>query len=113
MGVRAMTIATLFLGVLLATSYQPVKGQTDDSPTWTANGDRTTKNGVAVSQDYIKSGLIKFGDVLYIEGVGYKVVNDVMNIRHKQRIDVLVFTKAEERKFGTRKLKVWLLRGPK
>lgn len=89
------------------TSYQPVAKQTDSSPTWTSIGDRTTMFGVAVSQDMLRSKQVKYGDVLYIEGVGMRVVNDCMNARYTQRLDVLVFTYAEEKRIGTRRLQVW------
>lgn len=102
-------ILTVFLGLMPVTSYQPVASQTDSSPTWTSIGDRTTKFGVAVSQDLLKSGRVRYGDVLYIEGVGMRVVNDCMNARHKNRIDILVFTYAEEKRMGTRTLRVWRL----
>lgn len=63
--------------------------------------------GVAVSQDLLKDGTVKYGDVLYIEGVGMRVINDCMHPRHHRRLDVLVFTYAEEKRIGTRRCKVW------
>lgn len=93
----------LVLIVVTLTSYQPVKAQTDDSPTWTSIGDRTTKFGAAVSQDFLKDGRLKYGDVLYVPGFGYRVVNDCMNARHKNALDLLVLTHAEEKKVGVRK----------
>lgn len=93
------------------TSYQPIPSQTDSSPTWTSIGDRTTKYGVAVSRDLLASGLVKYGDVLKIEGIpGLRVVNDTMNKRHKNAVDILVFTHAEEKRIGTRKGRVWRIR---
>ncbi len=90
------------------TSYQPVAKQTDSSPTWTSIGDRTTKYGVAVSQDMLKDGRVKYGDTIYIEGYGARVVNDCMNKRYTNRVDLLVFTHAEEKRIGTRQnVKVW------
>lgn len=106
-----MLIEALLLGVLQVTSYQPVAGQTDTSPTWTSIGDRTTKFGVAVSQDLLKTGVVKYGDILYIEGFGYRVVNDCMNSRHKKSIDLLVFTKKQERIVGTRHVRVYRIPG--
>lgn len=103
-----MDIIAVALVGLTMTAYQPVAKQTDSSPTWTSEGDRTTKHGVAVSQDMLADGRVKYGDVLYIDGVGYRVVNDCMNKRHVNRIDVLVFTHAEERRIGTRSgITVW------
>ena len=103
-----MTTATLILiGLLTVTSYRPVPSQTDSTPTWTSIGDRTTKFGVAVSQDLLKSGVVKYGDVLYIPGYGMRVVNDCMHKRKKNSIDLLVLTQAEEERIGTRHLVIY------
>lgn len=96
------------VAVAIVTGYQPVAKQTDNSPTWTSVGDRTTKYGVAVSQDMLKDGRVKYGDILYIEGFGARVVNDCMNARHTNRVDLLVFTHKEEKRIGVRNnVKVW------
>ena len=100
-------IALILLGVLTTTSYRPIVGQTDASPTWTSIGDRTTKYGVAVSQDLLKSGQVKYGDVLFVEGFGLRVVNDCMHYRKRNSIDLLVLTHKEEQRIGTRHLKVY------
>ena len=106
-----MLIELLLLGTLTVTSYRPVPSQTDASPTWTSIGDRTTKYGCAVSRDLLKSGAVHYGDVLYIEGYGYRIVNDTMNIRHTKHIDMLVFTHDEEKAVGTRHLKIYVVKG--
>lgn len=106
-----MIFKAILLGVLTVTSYRPVASQTDSSPTWTSIGDRTTKFGCAVSQDLLKSGAVHYGDVLYIEGYGKRVVNDTMNKRHTNHVDLLVFTHGEEKVIGTRHLKVYLIGG--
>lgn len=95
------------------TAYQPIAAQTDDSPTWTSEGDRTTKHGCAVSQDLLKNGRVKYGDVLYVPGFGYRVVNDTMNKRHTNSVDLLVFTHAEEKHVGIRHLTIYKLGEPK
>ena len=106
-----MTLATLvLLGLVTVTSYRPIKSQTDSTPTWTSIGDRTTKFGVAVSQDLLKSGVVKYGDVLYIPGYGMRVVNDCMHPRKEKSIDLLVMTKAEEKRIGTRHLIVYIVK---
>lgn len=104
------TLLIVALSTLTITSYRPVPDQTDNSPTWTSIGDRTTKYGVAVSQDLLKEKKVKYGDILLIEGIGMKVVNDTMNIRHKRHVDILVFTHKEEVKIGTQKRKVYVIR---
>lgn len=107
-----MLIKLILLGTLQLTSYRPIPEQTDDSPTYTSIGDRTTKFGCAVSQDLLKTGLVAYGDILYIPGYGYRVVNDTMNIRHKNHVDLLVFTHNEEKAVGVRHLKVFKVTQP-
>jgi 3D (Asp-Asp-Asp) domain-containing protein len=111
------------LGVLTVTAYRPIARQTDDSPTWTSIGDRTTVYGVAVSQDLLckvnkhcrrnvalcDRSKIHYGDVLLIEGVGPRIVNDCMAPRHRNHLDVLVLTYADEKRFGTRHVKAFRL----
>ena len=64
--------------------------------------------GVAVSQDMLRDGRVKYGDPIYIEGFGTRIVNDCMNKRYTNRIDLLVFTQQEEHVIGVRKnVKVW------
>ncbi len=112
-----MIVELLLLGTLTATSYRAVPEQTkpsctDRSHCETANGDNVSELGVAISQDFLDSGIVHFGDCLYIDGVGFRIVNDCMHRRHKRCVDVFVYTYAEEKKFGTRHLKVWVVRAP-
>lgn len=112
-----MYIKAIFLGVLMATSYRPVPAQTkptclDRHHCETANGENVSELGVAVSQDFLDSGQLHFGDCLYIDGVGFRLVNDCLNYRYKKRIDVFVYTKDEEKAFGVRHVKVWIVCKP-
>ncbi len=112
-----MLFKAILLGTLIATSYRPVPEQTKPEckgrhACETANGENVSELGVAVSQDYLDSGTIHYGDCLYIDGVGFRLVNDCLNRRYKRRIDVFVYTQKEERAFGVRHLKVWLVTQP-
>jgi len=113
-------MVALFMGNFVVTSYQAVPEQTRPQGfEWTASGEKTNVHGVAVSQDMLKrnGGDFTFGDMVWIEGVGLKFINDTMNVRHKKRFDVLVPTHGAEVKFDRafkgKKLKVWLIRVPK
>lgn len=107
-----MLIKLILLGTMTLTSYRPIPEQTDDSPTFTSIGDRTTRFGCAVSQDLLKNGLVAYGDILYIPGYGYRVVNDTMHPRHKNHVDLLVNTHDEEKAVGVRHLKVFKVTQP-
>lgn len=106
-----LVLLTLFVGNLTLTSYRSVKEQTDSSPYLTSIGERVNNHGVAVSQDLLRSGAVRYGDLLYIEGQGFKVVNDTMNSRINKSIDVWLETEAEEstfqKKWRSGKVRVW------
>ncbi len=109
-----MMAKLLLLGTLTVTSYRPTPSQTRPGCTdrWhcdTANGDGITRYGVAVSQDLIKTGALRYGDVICVEGISCRVVNDCMNARIKRSVDLMVFTKAEEHRIGVRHLRVYKL----
>lgn len=109
-----MVWVVTLVGSLLTTSYRSVPEQTDASPFITSIGERVNEHGIAVSQDLLRSGAVKYGDHVYIEDVGFKVVNDCLNARHRNHIDVWVDSLAAEKKFHKkfkgRKLKVYLVR---
>ena len=104
-----------FIGAALVvtlTSYQPIPAQTKPEcrnrhQCETSIGDGITMYGCAVSQDLLKSGEVHYGDILYVPGFGYRIVNDTMNIRHKHSVDLLVFNREEEKKVGVRHLTVY------
>jgi len=97
------------------TSYRSIPSQTDDSPYTTSIGERVHPHGIAVSRNLLKrwGGPFNYGDFVYIEGIGFKVINDTMHERYKDHIDVWVQTYAEEKEFDknfrNRKVKIWLL----
>lgn len=104
-------LTTELVGELVVTSYRSTVRQCDSTPFHTSIGEHVHPHGVAVSQDLLLSGRIKYGDTLFIEGVGFKIVNDTMNARWKNRIDVWLSTYEEEKefdaKFRGKKLHVW------
>lgn len=113
-----MMTELLLLGVLQVTSYQAIPAQTkpeckDRHNCETSIGDGLTMYGCAVSQDLLKSGRVHYGDVLWVPGFGWRVVNDTMNIRHKNSVDLLVFSRAEEKRVGVRHIKIYRVEEPK
>ncbi len=111
-----MVVTALLIGILTVTSYRAVPEQTKPGCTsrnncHTSIDDGLTKFGVAVSQDLLAKGVVHYGDIVYIPGYGYRVINDCMGLKNKQAIDLFVFTKAQEKAVGTRHLKVYLVKG--
>jgi 3D (Asp-Asp-Asp) domain-containing protein len=106
-----LVLVTVFLGTMTVTSYRSVPSQTDSSPWITSIGERVHPHGVAVSRDLLKKngGPLNYGDTIYIQGYGLKVVNDVMNKRYKRHIDIWVTTYAQEHKIGVRTKDIWLI----
>lgn len=110
-----MLIEAILLGTLTVTSYRAVPEQTKPECTGryhceTADGENVSELGIAVSQDFIRSGQIHFGDVVYLPPFGYRIVNDVMAARIHNGVDLFVYTRAAEKKIGVRHLKVYLIR---
>lgn len=108
---NTLILIITLLGNLQVTSYRSVSNQTDNSPYFTSIGERVHPHGVAVSRDLLKrwGGPLNYGDTIYIEGYGFKVINDCMAARNKNAIDIWVGSKEEERRVGVRHLNVWLI----
>lgn len=108
-----MIAKAILLGILTITSYRPVPEQTKPEcqgrfHCTTAIDDGITMYGVAVSQDLLKSGEVHYGDILWIDGYGYRVVNDCMGPKARRAIDLMVFTRNEEKAVGVRHKKVYV-----
>ena len=75
-----LILLSILIGNMTITSYRSIPEQTDSSPFITSTGEHVTPHGVALSRDLLKrwGGSIDYGDYIYIEGYGIKVVNDCM-----------------------------------
>lgn len=89
---------------VIATAYNSLPNQTDDSPWITASGTRC-RTGV------IASNHLPIGTKVMIEGFGDKVftVEDRMNKRYKKRIDIWFRDYRQARRFGVKKIKYYVL----
>lgn len=107
-----LTMAVILIGCLQVTAYRSIPSQTDNSPYTTSIGERVTVRGCAVSQDMLSKngGAFNYGDLLYIEGVGFRVINDTMNIKNKKSVDLWVQTYQDEKKVGVSHKRVWLVK---
>ena len=79
----------------------------DDDPTITASGCDIYIGVVAVSHDLHKTW--GFGTKLYINGVGMRIVEDLMNRRHKKSIDIYIPEKEDAIEYGKKKTIVYVL----
>jgi 3D (Asp-Asp-Asp) domain-containing protein len=109
-----MVLVAVLLGNLTITSYRSVPSQTDDSPYYTSIGEHVNSGGVAVSRDLLRrwGGPLDYGDFLYVEGVGFKRVNDCMAARHTQHVDIWVENLDQERAINVKHRRVWVVHLP-
>jgi 3D (Asp-Asp-Asp) domain-containing protein len=113
-----MLIEAVLLGTMTVTSYRALPAQTkstciDRHHCETSIGENVSELGVAVSPDLLTSGRVHYHDCVYIPGIGYRIVNDTTNQRLYNHIDVFVYEAYEEKKFGVRRLKAWVIQLPK
>jgi 3D (Asp-Asp-Asp) domain-containing protein len=104
-------IETITPEIVTLTTYRASEAETDSTPNITASGFKITNPKkhriIAVSRDLKKK--YKFGQKIRIVGAGkysgtYKV-QDVMNKRYKNRIDILIGTNDKQTKL--RKIKIY------
>lgn len=131
-------IVAVFIATSTATSYRSVPNQTDSSPFFTSIGERVNGSGIAVHPQLLcpiakvnkgktfklckretgcpKTEAIHYYDVLYVEDVGFKVVNDVMASKTKMnsKFDIWVPRYEDEQifhaKYKSRKLHIWRIK---
>lgn len=114
---RAILIAVLILfllgfgknealmsGVVMATAYNSLEGQTDSTPWTTASGTRCREGVIA-------SNFLPIGTKVMIEGFKGTIftVEDRMNKRYTKRIDIWFRHYNDARQFGIKKIKYHIL----
>lgn len=98
---KSLVLTAVYLANLTLTSYRSTPNQTDSTPFETSINERVGLHGAAISQDLLCTACrrlhrrcahpevgkwIHYGDCLYIEGVGFKIVNDCMGVRKHYRV---------------------------
>lgn len=82
------------------TAYNNVPNQTDSTPNITASNRPVHEGIVALSRDFFKKG-VRFGDLLYIDCFdSWYIVEDKMNARFTNRVDVFLFDKDLSRRIN-------------
>jgi 3D (Asp-Asp-Asp) domain-containing protein len=108
-------IRLILLGTLTITSYRAVPEQTKPECKnrhfcETSIGENVSELGVAVSPDLLLFGKVSYREPIFIEGIGWRIVDDVMAAKNHNAIDVFVYTRAEEHAIGVRYLQVYVAR---
>lgn len=82
------------LDKITITSYNNEPKQTDSSPNIMASNRLVYEGAVAISRDLKTKYNLKWGDLIYIDTLQrYFVIEDLMNERFKNRIDIFSFNK--------------------
>jgi 3D (Asp-Asp-Asp) domain-containing protein len=91
-----------------ATAYTPTTEECDEDPHVAASMRKVKPGTIAVSRDLFDEGWV-FGRKVRIEGLGIYEINDLMNAKYEERIDVFMWSRANARRFGKRQVKASLL----
>lgn len=93
---------------VLATGYSSSFAETDTTPFVTAANTPTRPGTLAVSRDllrqYTPAAPFSFGDRVHVHGVGEFLVEDSMNARWLNRIDIWFPSQEEALRFGRREV---------
>jgi len=94
--------------MVTVTAYNPTTDQCDADPLIAASMRKVRSGTIAVSRDLFDQGWV-FGRKVRIEGYGIFEINDLMNKRFSQRIDIFMWDESEARQFGKKSIKAALL----
>jgi 3D (Asp-Asp-Asp) domain-containing protein len=95
------------------TAYNPVPSQTDSSPFITASNKRVSGGMIALSRDLEREFGFRFGDTVYLYGLGRFVFEDRMHRRKRRHVDILIFNPVEARRFGVKSSYLFVQEEPK
>ena len=99
--IARFTMDRILTKEVIVTAYSPRKEECNDDP-FTAASMRPVKAGtIAVSRDLFDAGWV-FGRKVYIKGLGIYEVNDLMNARYTNRIDIFMWDTQKAKQFGVR-----------
>jgi 3D (Asp-Asp-Asp) domain-containing protein len=90
------------------TAYTPTVRQCNEEPLIAASMRKVRLGTVAVSRDLFEQGWV-FGKKVYIQGHGIFEINDLMNRRFDNSMDVFMWEEKKALEFGRKRLKVALL----
>lgn len=96
---------------LKITYYTNRVEETDSTPNITATGTKVREGIVGVSRDLLKQGWTH-GKYIYVANEGIYRIEDTMNAKHKQSIDIFTFSLKHAKTKGTFKTDVILIDDP-
>lgn len=91
----------IYITYVTITAYTPSVNECDSDPQHTAIMTKPKPGTIAISRDLLEAGWT-FGKRVWIKNHGVFVINDLMNKRYKNRIDIVMFDKNQAIQFGKR-----------
>jgi 3D (Asp-Asp-Asp) domain-containing protein len=91
---------TLMLVPVVVTAYNPLESQTDSTPHLTASNKPVRPGMAALSRDLEEELGFTFGDMVVLKGIGSFVFEDRMHKRWRRRVDIMMLSWEDARKFG-------------
>ena len=85
------------------TAYSARACETDSTPNITASNKRVKEGYIALSRDIEKKFRLRFGDKVYVKGIGFFEFQDRMHRRKKRQIDIFMHSTKRALKFGVQK----------
>jgi 3D (Asp-Asp-Asp) domain-containing protein len=74
-----------------------------------ASGKKVYPGAIAVSRDWVKEGILKFGDRVYIEDIGYFTVEDLMHQKCTWSVDIYEADWNKMKAFGRKRKRLFLV----
>lgn len=97
------------------TAYSSEPKQTDENPFITATGRHVKPGIIALSRDLLESftpgAPFRYGDRVWLDGIGEFVIDDTMNHRWTRRADIWFTSTEHAWKFGRRRAQLHLVPG--
>jgi 3D (Asp-Asp-Asp) domain-containing protein len=92
------------------TAYSPTKDQCDSDPLITASMTKVRVGIVALSRDLEKEYNLKFGDIIYIHGMGPFKFQDRMHKRWTKKVDVFMWSRKDAIQFGRQERRIQFIK---
>ncbi len=86
--------------IVTVSAYNPLPGQTDSTPLITASNQAVRQGICALSRDLEKWFNLRFGDLIYLEGIGTCEFQDRMNKRKRNQVDLFMWNEIDAVEFG-------------
>jgi len=93
--------------MVTVSAYNPLPGQTDDTPLITASNSVVREGYCALSRDLERQLNLKFGDLIFLDGIGACQFQDRMHRRKRKAVDLFMWEKSDAVQFGRRR--AWMM----